>query len=159
MTIEAVHQTWVISITLFHKSFESSHWLDSSAYMPPTYNVEYLVPPNWTIKLTEVSVLFTSLQNIVILSVILIVYVGVKSADVVCPVHILERTTFVSLRFSRKRVLWTLHLYAANHRYDVNTLTCLTASSWPVIYLVLLTMLFMPSWCYTAASDVRVYCV
>ena len=36
-------------------------------------------------NLTEVLVLFTSLQNIVILSVIVIVRAGVKSTNVVCP--------------------------------------------------------------------------
>jgi len=54
---------------------------------------------------TEVLVLFTSLQNILILSVIVIVSAGVKSTNVVCPRN--WNTTFVSLRFSRKQVLWT----------------------------------------------------
>jgi len=58
--------------------------------------------------LTEVLVLFTSLQNIVILSIVVMVpvHAGVESTK--CPyVHITGHTTFVSLWFSWKQVLWT----------------------------------------------------
>jgi len=61
----------------------------------------------------EVVVFFTSMQAIMILSTIVIVHAGVKSTDV----HIMEHTTFVSLRFSHKHVLWTWYLCAANHRF------------------------------------------
>jgi len=53
----------------------------------------------------ELVVLFTSLQNIVILSILVTVRVSVKAQ--MSYVHITEYTTFVSLQFSPKEVLWT----------------------------------------------------
>jgi len=56
----------------------------------------------------EVLVVFTSLQNIVILSIVVIVPAGVKSTNVVCPDnYITAHMTFVSLQYFRKQVLWT----------------------------------------------------
>jgi len=55
---------------------------------------------------TEVLVvLFTSLQNIVTLSILVTVRVSVKAQ--MSYVHIMEYMTFVSLQFSPKEVLWT----------------------------------------------------
>jgi len=71
----------VTSIALFYGGFKSSCWLNSPPYVTSLWcNVEYLLP-----IIQQLLVLFISLQNILILSVIIIVLAGVKSTNVICP--------------------------------------------------------------------------
>jgi len=55
----------------------------------------------------KVLVLFTALQNIVILSVIVIVRAGVKSTNVVCPHSGIYDLCIFAIFFVRKQVLRT----------------------------------------------------
>jgi len=85
--IEAVHQTWVDEQrryvhSLFHEGFKSSHWLLGLHYFFFIWKLKRRI--FIASSLTEVLVLFTSLQNIIILSIIVILLASVKSTNVVC---------------------------------------------------------------------------